>query len=174
MMQSNEQSPRQDLTGQEAIAKLKAIAEDARNCMFTTQVERYPQSTRPMALQTVEADGSLWFISSTDSHKNADLKVDPRVTLYFQNNSSYEFLVVHGKAMIHTDKPTIEKYWTSFANAWFDGKDDPKVSIIAVHPTDCNYWDTQDGKIMSFIKMSFQALTGVKTDDGGIEGKILV
>jgi hypothetical protein len=48
------------------------------------------------------------------------------------------------------------------------------VSIIKVKPDDCAYWDTRNGKIMSFIKMSFQALTGVTTDDGGIEGKIFV
>lgn len=173
-MHSNEQSPRLDLAGQEAINKLKELAEDARNCMFTTQMNQFPHATRPMSLQKVENDGSLWFISATNSHKNAELESDPRVTLYFQNNKSYEFLVVNGTAEIHTDQATIEKYWTDFANAWFEGKEDPTVSIISVHPTDCDYWDTQDGKIMSFIKMSFQALTGVKTDDGGIEGKIRV
>jgi hypothetical protein len=30
-MQSNDQSPRKDLSGKEVIAKLKAMAEDARN-----------------------------------------------------------------------------------------------------------------------------------------------
>lgn len=173
-MRTNEQSPQENLSGREAIQKLKEIAEGARNCMFTTKVENYPPATRPMALQQVDEEGVLWFISSTDSHKNAELLTDPRVTLYFQNNSGYEFLVVNGMARIHTDQETIDKNWTPLANAWFEGKDDPTVSVISVKPEDCNYWDTRNGKIMSFIKMSFQALTGVKTDDGGVEGKIVV
>lgn len=173
-MRANEQSPREDLRGVEAIQKLKALAEDARNCMFTTSPGKYPHETRPMSLQRVCDQGNLWFISATDSGKNAAIGEDARVTLYFQNNGNYEFLIVNGTATIHTDRATIDEHWTEFANAWFDGKEDPTVSIIKVKPDDCAYWDTQDGKIMSFIKMSFHALTGTKGDDGGVEGKILV
>lgn len=173
-MHSDKQSPREDLHNEEAIKKLKELAEKARNCMFSTNVTRFPHTTRPMALQEVDEDGNLWFISSTESHKNMEIDKDPNVILYFQNNSSYEFLVVSGRATIHTDQPTIDKYWTNFANAWFDGKDDPNVSIISVAPFESDYWDTKDGKIISFIKMSFMALTGVKSDDAGIEGKLAV
>jgi general stress protein 26 len=82
--------------------------------------------------------------------------------------------VLSGKATIHTDKALIDKYWTNFANAWFEGKEDPTVSIISVAPDESDYWDTQDGKIVSFIKMSFMALTRKKSDDGGIEGSLEV
>ena len=174
MMHSDKQSPRQDLFNKEAVEKLKELAEKSRNCMFSTNVSSYPHTSRPMALQEVDDQGRLWFISSTESHKNAEIQTDPRVCLYFQNNSSYEFLVVSGKATIHTDKALIEKYWTNFANAWFDGKDDPTVSIISVDPDDSDYWDTKNGKIISFIKMSFMALTGTKSEDGGIEGSLEV
>ncbi|MEO6232372.1 MAG: pyridoxamine 5'-phosphate oxidase family protein [Ferruginibacter sp.] len=173
-MHSNEQSPREDLANSEAIAKLKELAEKARNCIFSTNVSSFPHTARPMALQEVDESGKLWFISSTESHKNAEIEKDNKVTLYFQNNGAYEFLVVSSYAQIHTDKPTIEKYWTSFANAWFDGKDDPNVSVVSVDPVDSDYWDTKDGKIISFIKMSFMAVTGTKSDDAGLEGKLKV
>jgi general stress protein 26 len=169
---SNEESPREDLQNTEAVKKLKELAEKAKNCMFTSDLQQFPQSTRPMALQEVDSEGNLWFISSKESKKNKEIQHDNRVALYFQNNSTYEFLVVNGTASIHTDKATIDKYWTDFANAWFDGKDDPNVTIISIKPTDCDYWDTQDGKIVSFIKMSFKAITGTKGDDGGVEGKL--
>ncbi len=173
-MHSNEQSPRQDLSSQEAIEKLKELAEKASTCMFCTNLTEFPHTSRPMALQEVDETGKLWFISSTESHKNNEIENNNRVTLYFQNNGTYQFLAVSGYAQIHTDKPTIEKYWTNFANAWFDGKDDPTVSIISVDPVDSDYWDTRDGKIISFIKMSFMAITGAKGDDNGIEGKLTV
>lgn len=173
-MHSDDQSPRQDLYNKEAVKKLKELAEKSRNCFFCTNMGSFPHTSRPMALQEVDQEGKLWFISSTESQKNAEIAQDPRVTLYFQNNSSYEFLVVSGKATIHKDKALIDKYWTDFANAWFEGKDDPKVSIISVSPDESDYWDTQDGKIISFIKMSFMALTGKKSDDGGIEGSLEV
>jgi len=171
-MHSNPQSPVENLYGDEAISKLKTLAEDAAVCMFTTNPDHFPHQSRPMSLQEVDNEGVLWFISSTDSMKNEELEQDNRVTLYFQNKSSYEFLLVNGEARIFTDKATIDKHWTEFAKAWFDGKDDPRVSVIGVRPGDCDYWDTKDGKIVSFIKMSFNALTGRKGDDGGIEGKL--
>ena len=173
-MQSNEQSSHKDLQNAQAILKLKELAEKARNCLFVTNVTEFPASVRPMALQEVDKEGNLWFISSKESQKNSDIASDLRVALYFQNNSAYEFLTVNGTAFTHTDKDLIEKYWTPFANAWFEGKDDPNVTLISVSPIDCHYWDTKDGKIISFIKMSFSALTNIKTDDGGMQGKLLV
>lgn len=173
-MDSNEQSTRKDLSNQEAVNKLKELAEKAGTCMFTSNLSEFPHTARPMALQEVDETGKLWFISSTESHKNKEIENDNRVTLYFQKNGTYQFLAVSGHAQIYTDKSTIEKYWTNFANAWFDGKDDPTVSIISVDPVDSDYWDTKDGKIISFIKMSFMAITGTKGDDNGIEGKLAV
>ena len=171
-MNSNEQSPQQDLYNAEAITKLKELAEKARNCMFVTKVKEFPSNARPMNLQGVDEAGNLWYISSKQSQKNIDIAENNNVTLYFQNNGAYEFLEVNGIATIHTDKEIIEKYWTPFANAWFDGKDDQNVTLISIKPISSQYWDTQDGKIMSFIKMSFMAITGTKGDDGGIEGKL--
>ncbi|MFN9492651.1 MAG: pyridoxamine 5'-phosphate oxidase family protein [Sphingobacteriales bacterium] len=78
-MHSNEQSPREDLRGAESIKKLKALAEDARNCMFTTRPRSYPHENRPMSLQHVCDQGNLRFISATDSWKNAAITEDPRV-----------------------------------------------------------------------------------------------
>lgn len=173
-MHSDDQSPRQDLYNQEAVEKLKELAEKAGTCFFNTRVGRFPHTTRPMALQEVDENGTLWFISSKTSHKNREIEADNRVVLNFQNNGSYEFLAVSGEASIRTDKSLIEKYWTPFAKAWFDGKDDPDISIISVQPLECDYWDTKDGKIVSFIKMSFNMLTGAKGDDGGLEGKLKI
>lgn len=142
--------------------------------MFYTNISHFPYNSRPTALQQVDRNGKLWFISSKQSHKNAEIARDDRVSLYFQNNSTNEFLVINGTATIHDDKNLKEKYWNSLANAWFDGKDDPNISIIEVDPIDSGYWYTKDGKIVSFIKMSFSAITGVKSDDGGKEGKLKI
>lgn len=174
-MQEAAEMNRVDLSDREAVEKLKELAEKARNCFFTTNPSQFPHTSRPMALQEVDAAGNLWFISSKQSHKNAEIESDNKVTLYFQNNGSYEFLVVSGIATIYTDKVLIEKYWNNLANAWFDGKDDPNVTVIGIAPVDSDYWDTKDGKIISFIKMSFHALTNSKSsDDGGVEGKLVV
>ncbi|HEX5803963.1 MAG TPA: pyridoxamine 5'-phosphate oxidase family protein [Azospira sp.] len=164
--------PTEDLQGAPAGSKIREIAKRARTCMFTTDPSGWPSDSRPMSLQECDDDGTLWFLSSHESRKNRDVERDPRVMLSFANDDKYEYLVVHGQATVHADRATIDKYWTSFANAWFDGKDDPRVTVLRVRPEHGHYWQTQSGKIVALAKMSFSALTGAKTDDGGVDGEL--
>ena len=174
LMHSNEQSTNYNLSNQEAIEKLKELAEKSGNCFFATALSGFPVTARPMVLQEVDEMGTLWFISSKQSAKNHEIVQDNRVALYFQNNASYEFLTLSGRATIHTEKHIVEKYWNPLATAWFDGKDDPNITMIAVKPIDSMYWETKDGKIISFMRMSFGAVTNIKTDGGIVEGKLKI
>ncbi|SNV40945.1 Uncharacterized stress protein (general stress protein 26) [Chryseobacterium taklimakanense] len=166
----------ENLHSQEAVKKLKELSESARTCMFCTELSTLPNNARPMSLQECDQEGNLWFISSSDSNKNFEIKEDNRVQLYFMNNGSSEYLSIFGKAYIYTDKNTIEDKWSSFANAWFEeGKDDPKVTIIRVTPDETYYWDTKAGKFVSMVTFIASAVTGIKTDNSdGVEGNLTV
>ncbi|WP_262676893.1 pyridoxamine 5'-phosphate oxidase family protein [Chryseobacterium taklimakanense] len=94
----------QNLHSQEAVKKLKELSESARTCMFCTELSTLPNNARPMSLQECDQEGNLWFISSSDSNKNFEIKDDNRVQLYFMNNGSSEYLSIFGKAYIYTDK----------------------------------------------------------------------
>lgn len=161
----------ENLTNQEAIKKIKELSEKARTCMFCTDLDRLPANSRPMGLQETDEDGNLWFISSATSNKNFEIKDDKRVQLYFMNNSDYEYLSIFGDAYIYQDQSTIEEKWSAMANAWFDGKDDPNVSIIRVAPKETYYWDTKAGKLVSLLSFAAAAITGGKSDNSdGVEG----
>lgn len=166
------QSPKQDLSGKEAIEKIKELAEAARTCFFTTKDDSGNSSSRPMALQEVDENGVLWFLSAIDSMKDHELKNNSYVELYFMNNSSYEYTFIKGNARVSQDKALIEKYWNMFANAWFDGKDDPRISVISVQSNEGYYYETKDNKVIAMAKMLFAAITGSKNEDGGIEGEL--
>ncbi len=163
-----------NLSNAKAIEKLKELSEKARICMFITNLHKKPPfNSRPMSLQECDKEGNLWFISSKESHKNMEIQKDNLVQLYFMNNSDHEYLSIIGDAYIYDDKATIEEKWSVFANAWFDGKDDPDVSIIRVTPQDVNYWDTKFGKFVSMINFVSTIIIGKNTDNSdGIEGKI--
>ena len=167
----NAESPTENLSGSSAIEKIKDIAEAAGTCFFSTLIKENTQS-RPMALQGVDEEGALWFLSSIESNKNKEIQDDKEVQLYFMNNSKYEYVFIKGEASITQDKNLIEKYWTNFANAWFDGKDDPNVSLIKVKPSDGYYYETKENKLIAMSKMIFSAVTGSSMEDGGVEGKL--
>ena len=167
---------KENLFSKDAIEKLKELSEKARTCMFVTNLDRKPPfNARPMSLQECDEEGNLWFISSKESHKNMEIERNNEVQLYFMNNGDYEYLSVLGNAFIYDDKHTIEDKWSVFANAWFDGEEDPNVSIIRVEPRDVYYWDTKAGKFVSMMYFVSSILTGKKTDNkDGVEGKIKI
>lgn len=165
----------ENLNHQKAVEKLKELSESARICMFCTELEKLPIRTRPMSLQETDKEGNLWFISGDDSNKNFEIKDDNRVQLLFMNNGNAEYLSIFGKAFIYKDKSTIEDKWSPLANAWFDGKDDPNVSIIRVTPDETYYWDTKAGKLVTMLSFMGAAISGKKTDNSeGLEGNLNV
>lgn len=156
-----------NLFSEEAIKKIKKIAKHTKVCMFCTHLFEQPIQSRPMTIKEVDNDGNIWFISSKKSNKNFEIISDNQVQLFFSNTCNYEYLSIYGKAAIYTDKETIEKLWSPIANAWFEeGKEDTNVTILKVHPEKGYYWDTENSKIVSFLKIAASALTGIETEVG--------
>lgn len=163
-----------DLAQVEGVEKLKELAEDINICMFCTSTGKLPFKTRPMATQKVDDEGNFWFLSAEESDKNDELQNDSQVQLIYAKPGDSEFLSVIGTAQISKDKAKIEELWTPIAKAWFtDGKEDPRITVIRVRPTEAYYWDTLHGKVVSLLGIAASALTG-KTMDNGVEGVIRV
>ena len=161
-----------NLYSNEAIDKLKSLIDGNKIAIFCTELTKLPIQSRPMAVQEVDDEGNLWFISSENSNKNCEIKKDDDVQLFFSNSANSQFLSFYGHATIYTDPEKIEEIWNPVAKAWFeDGKEDQDISVIKVSPKDVFYWDTKDGKIISIFKMAGAALLGTKPDIG-VEGKL--
>ena len=163
-----------NLKSNEAIDKLKSLIDGNKVAIFCTELDKLPIKSRPMAVQEVDDEGNLWFISSETSNKNFEIEKDDDVQLFFSNSSSSQFLSFYGHATIYNDEATIEEIWNPVAKAWFEeGKEDPKVTVIKVSPKNVYYWDTKDGKIISVIKMAGAAILGTNADIG-VEGKLKI
>lgn len=142
--------------------------------MFSTSTDSGPLPSRPMALQGVEDDGTLYFFSADSSNKNKEIAADPNVQLFFCKEGPSEYLSIYGKATISRDREKIEKYWNDFIKVWFQGgKDDPALTVIRIEPADVRYWDTKNNRMVSFLKMAASLVTG-KTMDDGVEGELKV
>jgi len=172
-MSDVQHEPDQDLAGAAAVEMLREIMGSVHTCMLVTQHDGFPFHARPMGSQGVDADGTIWFLSAADSQKNADIERDPRVTLVVQDNSHYRYAQVSGRAKIHRDRALIEKHWTPLANAWFEGKDDPRVTLLALRPESGEYWTTKNGKIVTAVRMLLAA-AGAEVDEGGVHGQLRI
>lgn len=163
---------RADLRGSEALEKIRELVGKAKNCFFCTTAADGRTGTRPMNVRKVDDRGDLWFLSASDSHQNEELARDPSVQLYFQGSSHSDFLHLRGRATISTDRSKVDELWEPVIKTWFTGgKDDPRITVIRVTPTDGYYWDTKHGNTVAAAKMLIGAAIGTTLDDS-IEGTL--
>jgi general stress protein 26 len=164
---------REDLRGPAAMSKLREIVDTAKVCFFCTQVPAGdPGGARPMTVREVDEDGNLWFLSASDSSANQELARNPSVRLFFQGSDYADFMQLNGQATVSTDRERIHQLWTKLAERWFTGgKDDPRVTVIKVEPTEGYYWDTQGNIAVSGIKMVIGAVLRKPMEDS-VQGKL--
>lgn len=175
MSDKNDPRHNEDLQGAAAVKKMQELVDKSNICFFCTDIETgQPFSTRPMAVQKVDDHGNFWFLSSDDSRKNDEIKDDSYVQLLFKGSKHSDFLQVWGRASVSKDKEKIKELWNPIAKAWFtEGVDDPRITVIKVHPEQGYYWDTKNGQVVSSIKIALGAILGKNMDDS-VEGSIEV
>jgi general stress protein 26 len=160
------------LSGSKAVEEIRTVAKNAGVCLFGTLLDRAPLTVRPMAVQSVDEFGNIWFLSSRTSHTNRHIAEDPRVQLLFAHPGKSEFMTLQGIATISDDRALREQHWTPIAKTWFnEGVDDPELTVVKVQAMDGYYWDTKHGKLVSFMKIAAGAITG-KTLDDSVEGEV--
>lgn len=165
---------KQDLAGAKAIERIQDMSDDADSCFFCTtpMANSDTGGTRPMAIKKADDAGALWFLSASDSHKNAEIQADPAVRLFLQSAKHSGFLAIEGHASISRDQHMIDELWNPVLKSWFtEGKDDPRITVIKVTATDGYYWDNKHGEFVAATKMLIGAAIG-KTLDDSIEGTI--
>ena len=173
--QNQEEKNYEDLMGQEAIDKIRELVGKSAVCFFCTKLLTNESfSVRPMTVQKVDDEGNFWFLSASDSIHDAEIHTDPAVQLLFKGSDYSDFLNIYGTATISRDKAMIEELWNPMFKTWFtEGKDDPRISVIKLKPTEGYYWDTKNNMAVGFVKRIVGAVIG-KTMDDSIEGTINV
>lgn len=150
----------------DAREKVRKLIEDERFAMITN-VDRGEGRlvSRPMAVQQVEDDDTLWFFTSETADKAKQLEVDPTVNVAFSSRSSW--VSIAGRADIVDDRAKIHELWDKSVEAWFpDGPDSPDVGLLRVTPDSAEYWDSPGGRIATAIAYAKAKVTGERPDTG--------
>jgi general stress protein 26 len=165
----------ENLIGKEAVEKIQELVEKADTCFFCTAIETGKSfETRPMSPQTVDDNGTIWFLSAKDSHKNLELQENPKAQLLFQETTSSNYLSLFGQVIISQDKAKIHELWEPTMNTWFtEGKEDEQITVLQFIPTEGYYWDTKNGIAVATAKRLFGAIVG-ETYDDSMQGDISI
>ncbi|HET9957371.1 MAG TPA: pyridoxamine 5'-phosphate oxidase family protein [Polyangiaceae bacterium] len=119
---------------------------------------------RPMAIADTDADGTLWFLTSDDSPKVAEIAEDSRVLVTMQQDT--RFIVASGRIRVVRDAKKIDELWKESDRVWFDGKDDPNLVLLSFFPEDAEFWDNSGSRGVRFVYRAAKAvLSGVPLKD---------
>lgn len=160
-----------NLQGQEALKKIKELAESVGICMFTTLHDGRMYG-RPMGTSAIDDDGTFWFFTSDDTTVAEDAGGD-HVCLNYSSPAKNTYLTVQGKAELVHDKAKMEDLWKDILKAWFpDGLETPGIALIRVTPDEAHYWDADASRMRILLQYAYAATTGNYKSMEGKEGEL--
>ncbi|MCC9658367.1 pyridoxamine 5'-phosphate oxidase family protein [Rhodopirellula halodulae] len=120
--------------------KLIDLIQDFDNSMLVTKTDDGGLDARPMAIAEATEDGHIWFVTSRNSGKIAELMLDRDVAVTMQ--SSNKFVTLSGECRVIDDRSKINELWKEAWKVWFpEGKNDPDITLLRVEPERGEYWD---------------------------------
>ena len=154
------------------IAELKSKIKPIRFAMFTTIDEHGHLISRPMTNQEMDAEGNLWFFTSSQTDLWENIAAHPEVNLSFSEPQDNVYVSISGRAERVVDRAKIKEMWNPAVQAWFPaGPDDPHAMLVRVVSDSAEYWDSNASTMVQLYKMAKAVLTG-STPDGGDHAKI--
>ena len=163
MSEANEQHAKDyhELSGAEAREKIAGLVKGIHICMMTTVAQDGSIDSRPMAVQNLPFDGTLFFLSRASSEKVDEVRKDQHVTLTFAEPSDGKYITLKGKGSASQDRTKIHELWNGMYKAWFPkGEDDPDIAVMKVEIASGDYWEASSSKLVRYAKIAAAAATG--------------
>jgi len=155
------------------VEKLTEMVKGVRTCMLITNEKNANGiSGRPMGINKIDEDGTMWFFTKASSYKVDEIEEDKKVSIAITNESSNNYLMIHGTGTLVNDKLKMKELWSSIMKAWFPlGLDDPDMTLIKVTPNEVYYWESSSSKMVVLFNVLKAIVTG-KEYAGGEHGSI--
>ncbi len=148
------------MNSSDQIEKYKSLVSDIRECMLVTEDPQIGIHARPMYLAGIDDAGKLWFFTDIDSTKVDEIYQERTVCCAFADPGDKNYVSATGKARIVRDLEKKREYYSKLDDAWFDGPEDPKATLICVDVTHAEYWDDNDSSILTMAKIAATAVFG--------------
>ncbi len=158
---------------EDAVEKIKEIASD-RTCFCCSHDEDRVYST-PMKTRLVDDEGSIWFIGKKQNVENPVLQNKSNVTLLYQDHSKQQYLSLNGVAtVVHYDITGSPELMNPVTTAWLEeAETNTDAMLIKITPEEGHYWDNNNGRCISLLKIALSAITGSKFEPE-IQGDIIL
>jgi general stress protein 26 len=153
---------------------LYALLKGFKVAILVTRTGTGGMHARPLAVAEVPEDGEILFATSTASAKVAEIAAAADVLVTFQGQS--HCLCLSGRARVLHDRARMRRLWSEAWRIWYPGgSDDPSLCLIAVEPSEGEFWDSAGLKGLKYLFRGAKAyLSGerLKTDDAHEHAKV--
>ena len=156
------------------VAELRDKIKPVRFAMFTTTDEHGHLTSQPMTNQEIDAEGGLWFYTSTATDLWENIAANPKVNLSFAEPADSLYVSISGTAERVVDRERIRALWNPMVAAWFpNGVEDPHVVLVRVVARTVHFWDSNENKVTQMFEMAKAVITGTRPEiEPGEHGKI--
>ena len=144
-----------------AVQKLGAMIKDIKMAMLTTVDADGSLRSRPMATQTTDFDGDLWFFTRAESAKVDEVRREQNVNVSYAAPDDHRYVSVSGTARLVRDRRQAEALWHPLLKAWFpQGLDDPDLALLKVAVEKAEYWDSPSSTMVHLVGFVKALATG--------------
>lgn len=110
-------------------------------------LEGVSQHPQPMAHFIDKTEKRLYFFVAKDSDMVRVLKPGATARYLFISTSHDYHASVKGALTVSNDPAKIDEYWSPVVEAWFDGKNDPNMVLLALDLHDAAVWASTNSTI---------------------------
>lgn len=141
----------------EDVDRVWELMEDIRICMLAS-LDGEKIRARPMAANPRRQENVVYFLTDERGHKDEEVERDENVCLIFAKPKSGKYLTVTGRARVSNNRVLVRELWSTPAEAWWDGPDDPGIRVLEVTPEDAQFWEGPHG-LVATVAMVIAAST---------------
>lgn len=110
---------------------------------------------QPMTVQ-LEGDadtGPLWIFTSKETDLVQAMGRSHRAVANFAAKGHDLFAAIEGELSLDNDRAMIDRLWSPFVAAWFEGgKDDPKLQLLRFDPDNAQVW-LNESSLLAGVRM---------------------
>lgn len=162
-----------EITGPDAVARVKELVEDIDFTMLTTQDATGNLVSRPMSTRQMDDAGNIWFFTLEDTKKVEEAEADHHVGLSYLDPKGHRYVSVAGRARTVDDRAKMEELYSPSLDIWFpDGLDTPGITLLKVSPVECEFWEPRHGTLVAAAGMLKALVTRDTPDDTMNHGRV--
>lgn len=136
----------------QTIKDLGDLLGNTHTCMLTTMTDDGRHVSRPMAVQTTDFDGDLWFFTYDDSDKAQQIAAHPAVNVAFADEKHSSWTSISGRASLVHDRAKAEELYSPMLKVWFpDGLETPGLALLKVETETAEYWNAPNSRVRTAV-----------------------